>query len=358
MRIIIVFKTMFKLIQEIWIRQEGFTRKIRRFLTPIQTQFPKYPPLDGFKANAPVETNKLACASLYKNQQQPWREGIMPTEPIPSLMSPDESQAFYWMAKNLYKGFGAIVDMGPLAGNSTYAFVTGLVDGGHVYEGKHKIFSYDLWNFCSGWEPLFPGCILNNGDDIKPYFIKNMGEYAHWVLPHKGDLSTYYWYDGPIEILFVDAAKTPELWFHIQTNFIPSLIPGRSILIQQDFVCSECPWIHVFQGVFRDYFTPIDSPEGGTVAFIYEKKIPKELLLINYWLQLSLEERADQIKYCEKILVNWWSLCVSLSRANLYAISGETKKSRQIIVEVLDDPRYDRGIEFDVKLVEEVIDTT
>jgi hypothetical protein len=74
-----------------------------------------------------------------------------------------------------------------------------------------------------------------------------------------GDLCQYAWTHGPIEILFIDVAKTLKLNSHIARQFFPALIPGRSIVIQQDFYHIWHPYIHVTMEYLRDYFEILDE---------------------------------------------------------------------------------------------------
>ena len=56
----------------------------------------------------------------------PWRTSIKPVSeinPIGSMISEDESRYLHWMAKEYFSNRGVIIDLGPLAGGSTYSLV-------------------------------------------------------------------------------------------------------------------------------------------------------------------------------------------------------------------------------------------
>ena len=90
-----------------------------------------------------------------------------------------------------------------------------------------------------------------------------------------GDLSAIGWSGGPIEFLFVDAMKSWTLANSIVHDFYPALIPGSSIVVQQDFGSFYVYWLHLLTYRFREYFVPIyDLPCASSVAFKYVKQIP------------------------------------------------------------------------------------
>jgi hypothetical protein len=66
----------------------------------------------------------------------------------------------------------------------------------------------------------------------------NTVQVADLVRVHEGDLLANGWSGDPIELLFVDFSKTWALNDFIVKEFFPSLIAGRSVVVQQDFVCS------------------------------------------------------------------------------------------------------------------------
>ena len=225
------------------------------------------------------DTYKLVSAGRLDDQDQPWRlsdKQLADINPVGSMIVEDESRFLYWLAANYFTDSGKIVDMGPLAGGSTHCFAAGLSDNARVKTRENLIHSYDMWLFYEDWGRFFPDQPLKTHDDILPHFIENLRKYGNLVTPHKGDISLAKWSGEPIEILFIDAAKTPTVMEHIVNEFYPALIPGRSLVIQQDFVSAECPWIHATQERLSDYFELIDSPEGGNGVFSRNSDDPRQ----------------------------------------------------------------------------------
>ena len=161
------------------------------------------------------------------------------------------------------------------------------------------------------------------GSDIYPIFKENLARFDHRVVPHEGDLLQYRWTESPIEILFIDAAKSPELMGHIANEFFPSLIPG-AFVIQQDWVSYGTPWIEVAMGLLSEFFEIMDSPEGGTVCFRVKQRIPKGALDTGYFLDPRGPECLDHAADC---LSAKHGLFVRLGEAHYWAIRGDRQRA-------------------------------
>jgi hypothetical protein len=267
------------------------------------------------------------------------------------MISEDESRFLYWLARDCYSGAGAIVDLGPLAGGSTHSLAAGLSQNPAVPSKREKIHSYDLWRFYEGWEWIFPVLTLRQGQDLEPVFRSNLSGLLELVVSHKGDLASYAWSGDPVEILFVDAAKTSQTLVFIINYYFPWLIPGRSVLIHQDFICSECPWIHISCEVLKDYFQYLDSPDDGTICFVPTKSIPPGVLPDNYFDTLAVRDARHLLAEARKNVRGWYKLCVWLSEAHYLAMAGLYGEAAEVVREVQADPQYDEHVNNDVVLV-------
>jgi len=254
-----------------------------------------------------------------------------------------ELKFLYYLTKFYYTRSGAIVDLGPLAGSSTYAMLSGL--------GSGPVYSYDLWAFCTGWEMFTGGKTLPLGTDIQSYFHANVAVFGDRVVAHKGDLRDVRWTGGPIEILFIDAAKSPELMRHLADEFLPKLMVGAYVL-QQDWVSAGTPWIHVAMGKLRRYFEIVDSPEGGTVCFRVVEPIPEGALDA-----ASQVSDAEHFEAAIRILPGYHGLCVRLSQAHHAILSGNERLAAEIADEVRRDPQYSREhVGFDMDMIESALE--
>ena len=288
-------------------------------------------------------TYKLAEATLLPGGRlQPWRSTALPWQvfPIPSMICDDEVQFLYYLTSHCYSATGSIVDMGPLAGGSTYAMAAGMRAG--------QIHSYDLWTFFAGFEAYVGDMPI--GADLLPLFRRNISEFTRWIVPHQGNLLHQRWPAGPIEIMFVDAAKTPELMRHIVNEFFPHLQPGAYV-VHQDFVSAEDPWIHVAMGRLEKHFEVVDSPDGGTVCFRVVQPIPPNALPADF-----LHGQRHHIRAARRLLPAWHGLCLELAEANYLALTGAPGEAQAILEAVSQHPLYEpRRFEYDMQLVRRAI---
>lgn len=307
----------------------------------------------GYAQSTAQRTFKLQRAQLLADRLQPWRSGLpdlRAINPIPSMICEDESRFLHWIARNYLSGAGCIVDLGPLAGGSTHALCSGLaLNPGAA--GRIPVHSYDLWHFFSGWEPFFPGVTPKVGDDIHPLFRKNLEVYGDVVVAHPGDLRKHRWNGGPIEILFIDSAKSLDLWTHILREFLPHCIPGRTLIVQQDWVCAECPWIHLTTARLSEYLVPVDSPDGATVAFLLQHPIPRAVLEEDDFLTPPVSAAAEHFERAVSWMVGWYGLNVRLAEAHYLAMRGQAEEALRLVNQVLSHPDFAPIVQYDIDLV-------
>jgi len=288
-------------------------------------------------------TFKLRHARFFElGVHQPWEtlSDSGPDPPIASMICLHERKFLEYLTSRTYSGRGAVVDLGPLLGGSTYALLAGMKSG--------RVHAYDLWRYCSNWAGMV-GEPLKVGADLLPYFLKNLGSYAERVAVHKGDLLDAQWSGGPIEILFIDAAKSPELMLHIADQFFPALLPGAYVM-QQDWVSSTTPWIQIAMDLLSKYFEVMDSPEGGTVCFRVRCRIPRRALDREYF-HTDIAEDCFQRAIDE--LPDWHGLCVRLGEAVYWMGRGDGTRAMTILQSVKSDSMYsDLRIGFDADFVE------
>ena len=96
------------------------------------------------------------------------------------------------------------------------------------------------------------------GDDFYDIFEYQIGKYQEFVKPHRGDFMLEKWNGSPIELLFIDLAKTKDLHDHIVEQFFPSLVPAQSLVMHQDFYFSWLPYIHTYMQYLSHRFEVVD----------------------------------------------------------------------------------------------------
>jgi hypothetical protein len=267
------------------------------------------------------------------------------------MICDDEKLFLHWIARDYFAGQGQIVDMGALAGASTYSLASGLALNPRIDQSRRWIHSYDFWRFLPNFDIFFPGQTFSRRQDIFPAFQRNLGDKMRYVNPHQGNIRKYRWDGGPIEILFIDAAKTVDVWWHIWREYFPHAIPGRTLVLHQDYICESCHWLAMTMTRFSDYFEFVDSPEGGTVCFLLKKALPQEAFRNNFLASLSVPEGRRLLQEAALPISNWQRLYVRLAEANYLASHRRYREARDLVASVQTSPDYDESVNYGVNYV-------
>ena len=258
---------------------------------------------DGLQAN--IEGN------LALLRGKPWERCEAPPEAqnFPSMLSKQERNLLNWLAKDYWTGAGEIVDAGCFLGGSTVSFATGLRDRGAPTPARRS-----LWSRLTGAKPAVPaaapppanprlhafdmfiidhqfmldywgkvleGVPLNGGS--RKVFDQLTADYRPYFNVNHGDITKIGWTGKPIEVLFLDVLKTSEVNDAVLRDFLPSIIPGRTVLIQQDYVHEWLPWIHVTMEILHDHFEYLDWMPYATTVYLHTKPIPASTIAACRW---------------------------------------------------------------------------
>jgi len=193
----------------------------------------------------------------------------------PSMMSTHELSVLYWLARSYYRGDGIIVDAGLFLGASTNAFALGLRENPVFRAGSRKpIHSYDRAIFSrfmrkhmggekvkrliGDWEP-------QDGEDYAARLRGFLAPHSDLVEFHFGELSKTASASEPVEIAFYDCLKQVDGEHAAFTRFTPQYIPGRTIVIQQDYFYDGGPEHRIRQERHAEHFELIDQFRGMAV---------------------------------------------------------------------------------------------
>jgi hypothetical protein len=216
-----------------------------------------------------------------------------PVLSVPSMMSVPERRFLYGLAANYYSAEGLIVDAGIFLGASTMCFGSGLRENPNLQQAlarwRKPIVSFER----AIVTPTMPNFFKRNGLDIAltpgesfADLVKtNVRPVIDLVDLRLGDILQTGKIEQPIEVLFLDVLKMPEISKFVVETYYPRLIPGRSIVIQQDYFYELLPYVKTYQEYFADYFTYIGEI-GSSGVFLCSKKIPQDVAL-------GIEENLD-----------------------------------------------------------------
>lgn len=269
------------------------------------------------------------CNSSYARRYRSYRGNTN----VPGMISSNERAFLEYYAGKLYSGEGEIVDLGTWFGASSYALARGLAQNTHVTGKEKRIYAYDLYyweasldSHIAGTE--FEGC-FKPGDDYRHVFNEFLKPYADFIEVN-GDISKYGWTGKPVEFLFVDAMKNPWVTLDILKFFYPCLIPGKSLLVYQDFDHYLTPWIHLLIYRFRKYFDFVhDVSPSGSIVFRLRKTLPAEILNIDL-AAIGTEEADNAFRYCLKLAVSGKHRNIMAAHVMFYYYHQFTRQAREL----------------------------
>lgn len=197
-------------------------------------------------------------------------------------LSIDDRLLYYWAGSDFYKGVGTVVDCGALVGATTTALAVGLQANPIAHRaGARPIHVYDV--FEDAWDGYSARLIREwYGEelpaevyDFESHFQRNTKFFSELLDVHRGDITKIGYRDQrDIEVLSIDVAKTPDLMHRVATEFFPRLMPGRAIVLHQDYLFCFQPWLVIAMELMDDLFERIyDVPTQCTSVFVPRQRI-------------------------------------------------------------------------------------
>ncbi|MCA8963511.1 MAG: hypothetical protein KDC48_01420 [Planctomycetes bacterium] len=178
------------------------------------------------------------------------------------MLTREEQQYLIWVTSALRRGSGAVVDLGPWLGCSSAALAEGVRRSG----GGVRVQSLDLFEWRRDYMEGYCPADLPEGSDFRPLFREQTAAYSDTIDAERMDLLAGTWRGGPIEILFVDAAKSWDLTNAILRVFGPSLVPGESLVVLQDFKHMPTFWLPLVFDSRPDLWEELHDLASGDTA--------------------------------------------------------------------------------------------
>ena len=254
--------------------------------------------------------------------ERPWRtltdDMLTPSAlTAPGWLLPVERKLLWWIGSSYWTGAGAIIDAGAFCGASAASFASGVrastdpgalqraVEARRSLTGSQHgpVVSFDKFVQVDSFEREFIeeafGARLTGDDAFLDYYLRAVQPYLDLIRVEAGDFLKKKWNGQPIEVLFLDLCKTRALNAHAIAEFLPHLIPGRSLLIQQDFMGVWLPHINWCMEYLKEYFEIVDPECGPSRVYLLKEAIPQSLIDTVVQGALSLEERLgllDQLR--------------------------------------------------------------
>lgn len=276
-----------------------------------------------------VNTRSFTSAGLQCSDQ-------MPTElkfcELPGMINDSERQLYYHIVKHCLSDAGQIVDAGCFLGASSRIFGEGLRAKGAA--SNIRIHSYDLFRNTNMAYDKFLQPAPPRNSDLLPDFMQNIRPVADRINIYPQNFLDTKWTGSPIELCFIDIAKSPALNAHIYASFSGSWIPGYTYYLQQDFVHLEAPWVQYVIGFLSDHFVFL-RVEAPTLCMGVTTPIPPEKIERIIADDFTPLEKARYALSLTKFFGDIETLCaIQLIGARLLAEAGKTKDAVELVADL------------------------
>lgn len=220
------------------------------------------------------------------------------------MIGPEERRCYFWLGKNCVTDDRCIVDAGAFLGASALCFAAGAAAAGKTgCNGRKLIHAYDYFKVVDQYvgeairRDFRP---IAKGDSYLDIFQQQTAAFEQLIEPHPGDFLAQNWHGDPIALLFIDIAKTSSLNAHVIGEFFPSLIPGESILVHQDYFHCWHPYIHISMEFFDDEFELMDEhvPHQSRVWRLVKPLSEEKLARMRHY-DLS---KAERLKFLDRLV--------------------------------------------------------
>ncbi len=213
--------------------------------------------------------------------RRPWQHICLPPEAsgVPTMLSESERKLLYALARDYAADDAAIVDGGCFLGGSTAALLAGVRDRAEPWSGP-PVASYDKFRIEAYTVPQYfaDDLSVRVGESFRPRYDANVAGFGVPHAVYEGDIAQIGWSGDPIDVLFLDVVKSWKINDAILRDFFPSLVPGRSVIVHQDYGWGCMPWIPITVELMGDSLRLIDGMQWGSHVFLVEDEIPCELI--------------------------------------------------------------------------------
>ncbi len=261
-------------------------------------------------------------------------------KPKHGMTNLEEQRYYRHYAQRLFKGEGEMVDLGCWLGSTTLSLAAGL-EKNRLAQGKGRlIHAYDIFIWESWMDPYKDKCFkaYAPGESFLDEYNLRVRRYAKQIKVHQADLTQEKWSGQPIELLLVDAMKSEELAQAIVKHFYPSLIPGISFLLHQDFKHWYTPWIHQIQYELRDYFELEHNVRNScSIVFRLKKKLDLDVAWLGQLPSWSAEKIDAAFAYSLAAVADdteWYQDEVRAAKIMYYVHTNRIAEARAAVAKL------------------------
>jgi hypothetical protein len=203
-----------------------------------------------------------------------------------------------WLTGRFYRGEGEIVELGTFIGASSISLASGLsLNPLPRGEKSKRIHAFDRFKGAFEAKAIAtrPHIKLDEDGGFLSVYTNNVRPFAEFISVERCDLADAKWNGKPIEILYVDAMKSPNVSANIVRQFFPYLIPGRSVVIMQDYLFPSLPYSAVIMECLADFFNFAGDTGRENVLFVPTRPTTDRMITSFTWHGLSEEQRLHYL---------------------------------------------------------------
>jgi len=273
-----------------------------------------------------VSVTSFNSAALRPSEEIP---SSLQCRELPGMINDNERQLYYHIVTHRLSGAGQIVDAGACLGASSRIFGEGLRAKGAASD--IRVHSYDLFRNTNTSHDKFLQPPPSRNSDLLPYFMRNVCPVADRINIYPGNFLDMKWTGSPIELCFVDIAKSPALNAHVYASFASAWIPGHTYYLQQDFVHLEAPWVQYVIGYLADHFVFL-RVEAPTLCMGVTSPIPIQKIDRITADDFTPDEKAHYALSLAKFFSDSETLCaIKLIGARLLAEAGKGEDAAELV---------------------------
>jgi hypothetical protein len=254
-------------------------------------------------------------------------QGALPQLPpgvlaVLSMLSYEERALLFELGRR-FDDRGAIIDAGCFLGGSTLSLASGLAAASKGRPGL--IHSYDLLRVDPEHTAGYSAEIdkLRVGDSLRPLFEQNIAAHRGLISLHEGNILDERWPGEPIEVLFIDVCKSWEINAHVVAEFFPCLIPGTSVIVQQDLVHWKYPWCAIVMEHLAGDLEYLGWTWYASSIWRCRATPSVDLLDVDFRKDIGLEMGLQYLRRAAQRHTGWAVPILELSRATLMHEFGE-----------------------------------
>jgi hypothetical protein len=229
---------------------------------------------------------------------RPWASGSfeLPSR-IPTMITKEEARYLKWLTETFWDDGGHVVEMGPWLGGSTYCLASGMARPGGTSKYRLHVFdSFEWREFMGSRAPLQ----LEVGASFEAHFRKNLESFGDLIVSRRAGLpdellstdsslveyraagdapyEELKWREGPIQLLFIDGAKSWTGMAHLLRETAASWLPGRTVIVCQDYKHWNCYWVTALMELLSGRLRLLHVIEKNTVTFLVESRATEQEL--------------------------------------------------------------------------------